>query len=102
MEAADRATAETIMHQLLLLLCYPFPKVRRDTAEQFYLALTVRADLIQSDDDEGSKHAEAEAILTETVWDTKSIDAVRPKRDLLYACFDLRKPDLVVVGKASK
>ena len=75
-DAAGRAAA---LRSLLLLLGYPFPKVRRYAAEQLYTTVAVAgADLTRVPTDAQA----AEALLTETVWDG-GVDAARKARDQL-------------------
>ncbi|KAM8945698.1 tubulin-specific chaperone D [Pelodytes ibericus] len=78
-----------ILFQLLLLLCHPFPIIRKTTASQFYEMLLTYDDVIDPEilDDVMS-------VLSDTNWDA-DLPSVRQKRNYLCDLMKVSKPTLV-------
>ncbi|CAK9217775.1 unnamed protein product [Sphagnum troendelagicum] len=73
--------------QLLTLLSYRYPKVRKVCAEQVYLLLIQRGDELV-----GSEAVEIGLeLIGETAWDGP-MEGIREKRETLFSLFHLQKP----------
>ncbi|XP_043924058.1 tubulin-specific chaperone D [Protopterus annectens] len=83
-----------IMLQLLLLLCHPFPIIRKTTASQMYEMLLTCDDIVDP-----SVLDEVMTIVSETIWDD-ALPTVRAQRDILCDLLQIPKP--VLVSKAAR
>uniref|UniRef100_A0A7I4D1R8 Tubulin-specific chaperone D n=1 Tax=Physcomitrium patens TaxID=3218 RepID=A0A7I4D1R8_PHYPA len=80
------------LEQLLVLLGYRYPRVRKVCAEQVYLLLIQRGDEILGADDVEI----ALELIGETSWDGR-IEEIREKRAQLFDLFNLERPAVVDV-----
>ena len=90
-------------HRLLSLLSHKFPKVRRHTADQLYVALITFEDALPEPDDDdannnnddGDPGGDAAAVvldlLSETAWDGSPAE-VRAVQAKLYAAWGMEAP----------
>jgi hypothetical protein len=76
------------VHALLDLLAYPFPRIRKVTAEKLYVKLLALDDLFPA-----ATFDAALALLTETPWDADLAAVVAP-RDKLYGLLGVEVPDV--------
>ncbi|ORY54682.1 ARM repeat-containing protein, partial [Neocallimastix californiae] len=102
-----------IMQRLLSYLVHPFPRIRKITAEQFYLALLnienkkVSIDFNEEDlnddgeeednfefDDEDENLEKAKNILLQTDWNM-SLNQIKPIRNSLYELLNITPPKTV-------
>ncbi|CAG8507011.1 2497_t:CDS:2 [Acaulospora morrowiae] len=74
------------LYQLLSLLVHSFPKVRRSTADQFYMALTTSAE-----DEESEEMLQIEDILANTDWNGP-VPQLKEIRNELYPLLGLKQP----------
>ncbi|XP_053309176.1 tubulin-specific chaperone D [Spea bombifrons] len=81
-----------ILFQLLLLVCHPFPIIRKTTASQVYEMLLTYDDVIGPEilDD-------VMAVLSDTNWDA-DLPSLREKRNYLCDLMNVPKPTLVAKG----
>ncbi|XP_058024468.1 tubulin-specific chaperone D [Ahaetulla prasina] len=79
-----------ILFQLFLLLCHPFPVVRKITASQVYEMLITYSDIAEPDILEN-----AMTILSDTNWDA-DLPFLRKQRNYLCDLMKVPKPQLVV------
>lgn len=80
--------AKTLL-QLLLLLCHPFPVVRKATASQVYEMVLTYSDLVGAD-----VLDEVTAVLGNTAWDAE-LPLVRGQRNRLCDLLAVPRPQLV-------
>ncbi|CAH2292057.1 tubulin-specific chaperone D [Pelobates cultripes] len=78
-----------ILFELLLLLCHPFPIIRKNTASEIYEMLLTYDDVIEADilDDVMS-------VLSDTNWDAE-LQSLREKRNYLCDLMNVPKPTFV-------
>ncbi|XP_077780419.1 tubulin-specific chaperone D isoform X3 [Podarcis muralis] len=80
---------EKVLFQLLLLLCHPFPVIRKATASNVYEMLITYSDIAEPDIIE-----EVMTILSDTDWDAE-LSFLRNKRNYLCDLMKVPKPQLV-------
>ncbi|NXM87156.1 TBCD protein, partial [Oenanthe oenanthe] len=80
---------EKVFFQLFLLLCHPFPVIRKTTASQVYEMLLTYSDL----GDTGTVE-QAMAILSDTNWEAE-LPVVRERRNCLCDLLKVPRPQLV-------
>jgi hypothetical protein len=88
------AAARPALLSLLDLLCHPFPRVRKATAERLYvrlLSLEASAASLPGATQDGIDAAAA--AIAETAWDEPLVAVCVPARDALYARFALEPPE---------
>ncbi|XP_053767028.1 tubulin-specific chaperone D isoform X2 [Desmodus rotundus] len=78
-----------VLLQLLLLLCHPFPVIRRTTASQVYETLLTYSDTVGAD-----VLDEVMAVLSSTAWDAE-LNLVRAQRNHLCDLLGVPRPQLV-------
>ncbi|XP_053149234.1 tubulin-specific chaperone D [Hemicordylus capensis] len=78
-----------VLFQLFLLLCHPFPIIRKTAASQVYEMLITYSDIAEPDVIE-----EAMTILSDTNWDAELV-VVRKQRNCLCDLMKVPKPQLV-------
>ncbi|KAG8535454.1 hypothetical protein GDO81_028488, partial [Engystomops pustulosus] len=78
-----------VLFQLLLLVCHPFPVVRKSTASDVYEMLITYDDVIDPE-----VLDEVMAVLSDTCWDN-DLTLVREQRNLLCDLLKVPKPTLV-------
>ncbi|XP_053517293.1 tubulin-specific chaperone D isoform X4 [Artibeus jamaicensis] len=78
-----------VLLQLLLLLCHPFPVIRKTTASQVYEMLLTYSDTVGADVID-----EVMAVLSGTAWD-EELHLVRAKRNHLCDLLGVPRPQLV-------
>ncbi|XP_036125871.1 tubulin-specific chaperone D isoform X1 [Molossus molossus] len=78
-----------VLLQLLLLLCHPFPVIRKTTAGQVYEMLLTYSDVVGAD-----VLDEVMAVLSDTAWDTE-LPLVRVQRNRLCDLLGVPRPQLV-------
>lgn len=74
--------------KLLVMLCHPFPKVRRSTATQLYEAVLTFQGLVEDD-----RLDAVMVILSDTVWDSP-VGTLQPIRNELCELFSVPVPKL--------
>lgn len=79
-----------VLVQLLMLLCHPFPVIRKTTASQVYEMLLTYDDVI----DDGQVLADVMASLSDTNWES-DIATVRTHRNQLCEWLGVPRPTLV-------
>ncbi|KAM3846756.1 tubulin-specific chaperone D isoform 2-T2 [Vipera latastei] len=79
-----------VLFQLFLLLCHPFPVIRKTTASQVYEMLITYSDIAEPDVLEN-----AMTILSDTNWDT-DLPFLRKQRNYLCDLMKVPKPQLAV------
>ncbi|XP_064378527.1 tubulin-specific chaperone D [Dromaius novaehollandiae] len=84
---------EKVLFQLLLLLCHPFPLIRKTTASQVYEMLITYSDVVDP-----AIVDEVMTILSDTNWEAELM-LVREKRN--YLCDLLKVPRPQLVSKSS-
>uniref|UniRef100_A0A670K7X6 Tubulin-specific chaperone D n=1 Tax=Podarcis muralis TaxID=64176 RepID=A0A670K7X6_PODMU len=87
---------EKVLFQLLLLLCHPFPVIRKATASNVYEMLITYSDIAEPDIIE-----EVMTILSDTDWDAE-LSFLRNKRNYLCDLMKVPKPQLVAKVKILK
>uniref|UniRef100_A0A8C3XTC1 Tubulin-specific chaperone D n=1 Tax=Chelydra serpentina TaxID=8475 RepID=A0A8C3XTC1_CHESE len=80
---------EKVLFQLLLLLCHPFPVIRKTTASQVYEMLITYSDIVDPDILDVVM-----TVLSDTNWDAE-LPVVREKRNYLCDLMKVPKPQLV-------
>ncbi|KAK2509575.1 hypothetical protein MC885_019062 [Smutsia gigantea] len=85
-----------ILLQLLLLLCHPFPVVRKATASQVYEMVLTYSDIVGTD-----VLDEVMAVLGSTAWDAE-LPLVRGQRNRLCELLGVPRPQLVPKGGAER
>ncbi|NXX93130.1 TBCD protein, partial [Centropus bengalensis] len=83
------AMRDKVLFQLFLLLCHPFPVVRKTTASQVYEMLITYSDVADP-----AVMDEAMTILSDTNWEAE-LPVVREKRNCLCDLLRVPKPQLV-------
>ncbi|XP_074081296.1 tubulin-specific chaperone D [Macrotis lagotis] len=78
-----------VLFQLFLLLCHPFPIIRKTTASQVYEMVLTYSDIVDP-----SVLDEVMTILSDTAWDTE-LSIVRGQRNYLCDLLQVPKPHLV-------
>ncbi|XP_053566294.1 tubulin-specific chaperone D [Bombina bombina] len=78
-----------VLFQLMLLVCHPFPIIRKTTASQVYEMLLTYDDVLDPDIVD-----EVLAVLSDTNWDT-DLRIVREQRNYLCDLMKVPKPTLV-------
>ncbi|KAM6469790.1 tubulin-specific chaperone D isoform 2-T3 [Liasis olivaceus] len=79
-----------VLFQLFLLLCHPFPVIRKTTASEVYEMLITYSDIAEPDVIEN-----AMTILSDTNWDA-DLPFLRKQRNYLCDLMKVPKPQLVV------
>ncbi|XP_063148743.1 tubulin-specific chaperone D [Candoia aspera] len=79
-----------VLFQLFLLLCHPFPVIRKTTASQVYEMLITYSDIAEPDVIENVM-----TILSDTNWDA-DLPSLRKQRNYLCDLMKVPKPQLVV------
>ncbi|XP_033896427.2 tubulin-specific chaperone D [Acipenser ruthenus] len=79
-----------VLLQLLLLLCHPFPVIRKTTASQVYEMLLIYDDVIDL-----AVMEEVMTMLSDTNWEAE-LTTVRTQRNQLCELLGVQKPTLVV------
>lgn len=79
-----------VLVQLLMLLCHPFPLIRKTTASQVYEMLLTYDDVIEDE----QVLADVMASLSDTNWES-DIATVRSHRNQLCDWLGVPKPTLV-------
>uniref|UniRef100_A0ACB8EK59 Uncharacterized protein n=1 Tax=Sphaerodactylus townsendi TaxID=933632 RepID=A0ACB8EK59_9SAUR len=82
-------TRKKVLFQLFLLLCHPFPIIRKTTASQIYEMLITYSDIIDPDITE-----EVMTILSDTNWDAE-LPFLREQRNYICDLMKVPKPQLV-------
>uniref|UniRef100_A0A8C3CE66 Tubulin-specific chaperone D n=1 Tax=Cairina moschata TaxID=8855 RepID=A0A8C3CE66_CAIMO len=80
---------EKVLFQLFLLLCHPFPVIRKTTASQVYEMLITYSDVVDP-----AIMDEVMTILSDTNWEAE-LTVVREKRNHLCDLMKVPKPQLV-------
>ncbi|NWT55444.1 TBCD protein, partial [Erythrocercus mccallii] len=80
---------EKVFFQLFLLLCHPFPIIRKTTASQVYEMLLTYSDVV-----EPAMVEQAMAILSDTNWEAE-LPVVRERRNCLCDLLQVPRPQLV-------
>ncbi|NXM31164.1 TBCD protein, partial [Oxyruncus cristatus] len=80
---------EKVFFQLFLLLCHPFPIIRKTTASQVYEMLITYGDVVDP-----AIMDEVMAILSDTNWEAE-LPVVRERRNCLCDLLKVPKPQLV-------
>ncbi|XP_075297320.1 tubulin-specific chaperone D isoform X1 [Opisthocomus hoazin] len=80
---------EKVLFQLFLLLCHPFPVIRKTTAGQVYEMLITYSDVVDP-----AVLDKVMTILSDTNWEAE-LPAVREKRNCLCDLLKVPKPQLV-------
>ncbi|NXU08025.1 TBCD protein, partial [Pardalotus punctatus] len=80
---------EKVFFQLFLLLCHPFPIIRKTTASQVYEMLLTYGDVL-----EPATMEQAMAILSNTDWEAE-LPVVRERRNCLCDLMKVPRPQLV-------
>ncbi|NWV39827.1 TBCD protein, partial [Grantiella picta] len=80
---------EKVFFQLFLLLCHPFPIIRKTTASQVYEMLLTYGDVVDAAIGE-----QAMAILSDTNWEAE-LPVVRERRNCLCDLMKVPRPQLV-------
>uniref|UniRef100_A0A8C3NMA1 Tubulin-specific chaperone D n=1 Tax=Geospiza parvula TaxID=87175 RepID=A0A8C3NMA1_GEOPR len=80
---------EKVFFQLFLLLCHPFPIIRKTTASQVYEMLLTYSDVV-----EPAIMEQATAILSDTNWEAE-LPVVRERRNCLCDLMKVPRPQLV-------
>ncbi|KFW79471.1 Tubulin-specific chaperone D, partial [Manacus vitellinus] len=80
---------EKVFFQLFLLLCHPFPIIRKTTASQVYEMLITYGDVVDP-----AVMDEVMAILSDTNWEAE-LPVVRERRNCLCDLLKVPKPQLV-------
>lgn len=75
--------------QLFLLLCHPFPMIRKTTASQLYETMLTYADVVGA-----GVLDQVLAVLGDTAWDAE-LPTVRAQRNRLCDLLDVPRPQLV-------
>ncbi|XP_068932719.1 tubulin-specific chaperone D isoform X4 [Petaurus breviceps papuanus] len=78
-----------VLFQLFLLLCHPFPIIRKTTASQVYEMVLTYSDIVDP-----AILDEVMTILSDTAWDTE-LHFVRGQRNYLCDLLQVPKPQLV-------
>ena len=87
--------------QLAIFLCHRYPRVRKATAEKLYEALMTYDDIFGEEEEEEqmeeeeestSKSERAMALLSETEWDSKDVNDVKPIRNQLCDLLGIKAP----------
>uniref|UniRef100_A0A7N4V772 Tubulin-specific chaperone D n=1 Tax=Sarcophilus harrisii TaxID=9305 RepID=A0A7N4V772_SARHA len=78
-----------VLFQLFLLLCHPFPIIRKTTASQVYEMVLTYNDIVDP-----AIFDEVMTILSDTAWDTE-LHFVRGQRNYLCDLLQVPKPQLV-------
>ncbi|XP_062936877.1 tubulin-specific chaperone D isoform X2 [Cynocephalus volans] len=79
-----------VLLQLLLLLCHPFPLIRKTTASQMYEMVLTYSEVVGAD-----LLDEVMAVLSDTVWDVE-LPVVREQRNRLCDLLGVPRPQLVI------
>ncbi|XP_042304355.1 tubulin-specific chaperone D isoform X2 [Sceloporus undulatus] len=82
-----------VLFQLFLLLCHPFPVIRKTTASQVYEMLITYSDVAEPDVIE-----EVMTILSDTNWDA-DLSFLRKQRNYLCDLMKVPKPQLISKNK---
>ncbi|XP_028939561.1 tubulin-specific chaperone D-like [Antrostomus carolinensis] len=85
---------EKVLFQLFLLLCHPFPIIRKTTASQVYEMLITYSDVVDA-----AIMDEVMTILSDTNWEAE-LPVVREKRNSLCDLMKVPKPQLVSKSSA--
>ncbi|KAF2978912.1 hypothetical protein EK904_010599, partial [Melospiza melodia maxima] len=80
---------EKVFFQLFLLLCHPFPIIRKTTASQVYEMLLTYSDVVDP-----AIMEQAMAILSDTNWEAE-LPVVRERRNCLCDLMKVPRPQLV-------
>ncbi|NXM48141.1 TBCD protein, partial [Gymnorhina tibicen] len=80
---------EKVFFQLFLLLCHPFPIIRKTTASQVYEMLLTYGDVVDA-----AIMDQAMAILSDTNWEAE-LPVVRERRNCLCDLLKVPRPQLV-------
>ncbi|NXF24598.1 TBCD protein, partial [Rhodinocichla rosea] len=80
---------EKVFFQLFLLLCHPFPIIRKTTASQVYEMLLTYSDVVDP-----AIMEQAMAILSDTNWEAE-LPVVRERRNCLCDLLKVPRPQLV-------
>ncbi|NXP35399.1 TBCD protein, partial [Leiothrix lutea] len=80
---------EKVFFQLFLLLCHPFPIIRKTTASQVYEMLLTYSDVVDT-----AILEQAMAILSDTNWEAE-LPVVRERRNCLCDLLKVPRPQLV-------
>ncbi|KAG8507545.1 Tubulin-specific chaperone D [Galemys pyrenaicus] len=83
------AVRRNVLLQLCLLLCHPFPMIRKTTASQLYEMLLTYGDVVGPDVLDAVL-----AVLSDTAWDAE-LSLVRAQRNRLCDLFGVPRPQLV-------
>ncbi|KFO35749.1 Tubulin-specific chaperone D [Fukomys damarensis] len=78
-----------VLLQLMLLLCHPFPVIRKTTASQVYEMVLTYSGVVSADTLD-----EVMAVLSDTVWDAE-LPVVRQQRNRLCDLLGVPQPQLV-------
>ncbi|KAL9833742.1 tubulin-specific chaperone D [Geothlypis trichas] len=85
---------EKVFFQLFLLLCHPFPIIRKTTASQVYEMLLTYSDVVDA-----AIVEQAMAILSDTNWEAE-LPVVRERRNCLCDLMKVPRPQLVAKSSA--
>lgn len=85
---------EKVFFQLFLLLCHPFPIIRKTTASQVYEMLLTYSDVVDP-----AIMEQAMAILSDTNWEAE-LPVVRERRNCLCDLMKVPRPQLVAKSSA--
>ncbi|KAM6050827.1 tubulin-specific chaperone D isoform 1-T3 [Chlamydotis macqueenii] len=85
---------ERVLFQLFLLLCHPFPVIRKTTASQVYEMLITYSDVV-----EPATMDEVVTILSDTNWEAE-LPVVRERRNCLCDLMKVPRPQLVSKSSA--
>ncbi|XP_055971238.1 tubulin-specific chaperone D [Sorex fumeus] len=83
------AVRKNVLLQLFLLLCHPFPMIRKTTASQVYEMMLTYSDIVGTD-----VLDEVLVVLSDTAWDAE-LPTVRDQRNRLCDLLDVPRPQLV-------
>ena len=80
--------ASSVLRVLVSFLGHPYPKLRKEVADQLYLGLNTYEEHLPEDEDQADDVLD---LLAESVWDGERADAIQA-RDPLYDVFGIPKP----------
>ena len=76
--------------QLSIFMCHKFPRIRKVAATKLYETLITYEEIVSED-----KLEDVMNILSDTKWDQKSVDELRPIRNSLCELLNVPAPAMI-------
>ena len=102
LQAEEITARQKCLVQLSIFLCHKFPRIRKATASKLFEALLTYPNILITDDETNDAAIDLDdrleainGILSDTRWDTTTVEQLRPTRNKLCELLGVPAPAVV-------